>query len=430
MPPSGDSPAPTTAVTFGVNTDQQHPATRDQSITNTREVAPPIHLTTTFEYAQDPDLLIPAIDRQGQPVQPFVYSRESAPNLTRLEDELSVLTHGKAITYANGLAALFAVYTYFKPRNVALSPGYHGSLGVLQLHQKLTSLSIVPLSTPSSSLQPGDIIHLETPVNPTGESLSIAHYAQIAHSAGAYLLVDSTFAPPGLQNPFDQGADIVMHSGTKYLGGHSDMLAGVITLKDDERGRKWAKELLTERTILGSIMGSMEQWLCLRSLKTLELRVARQSESAEKLVRWLYTCLSDDNKLPTASGTAPTANKPTQREIDIVRRVVKTVHHSSLQGVLDPSTTKWLPAQMPNGYSPVFGLSLKTPDLARHLPSHLTLFKHATSLGGVESLIEWRALSDKQIEQNLLRVSVGVEKWELLKGDLLGAFEKLGAASV
>lgn len=156
-----------------------------------------------------------------------------------------------------------------------------------------------------------------------------------------------------------------------------------------------------ERTYLGSVMGSLEGWLGVRSLRTLELRVRRQSESCEKLVRWLDGLVG--------------------RQEDVVGGCVERVQHASLQ----TGDMEWLKRQMPNGYGPVFAVTLKEEGMARRLPSKLELFHHATSLGGVESLVEWRAMSDKSVDPRLARISVGVEQWEDLRDDLRRGFEAL-----
>lgn len=236
-------------------------------------------------------------------------------------------------------------------------------------------------------------------MNPTGEALNIAAYAEKAHSRGAYLLVDATFGPPGLQEPFKLGADVVLHSGTKYLGGHGDLLCGVLACPRAE----WIRGLHSERIYLGNVMGSLEAWLGVRSLRTLELRVRRQSETAGTLVAWLDSCLRDANSTST------------------VRAVVDAVQHASLQ----KSDMPWLTRQMPHGFGPVFALRMRTEALARRLPSVLRLFRHATSLGGVESLIEWRAMSDPDVEPRLVRISVGIETEADLRRDLEQGFRIL-----
>ena len=325
-----------------------------------------------------------------------VYSRHTAPSTTRLETLLTSLLHAPCLTYGSGLSAIHALYTYLNPLRISIGDGYHGSHGVLNLHRKLTGARALPLDCAEEDLQAGDIVHLETPVNPTGEAFEIRKYAEKAHRRGAWLLVDATFGPPGLQDPFLWGADVVMHSGTKYLGGHSDMLCGVLATRHEE----WMQGLRDERVYLGSVMGSLEGWLGVRSLRTLEVRVSRQSSNCESLVNWLEGMAKEEGG---------------------VADVVVKVHHASLQH----GDMEWLKKQMPNGFGPVFAITMKTESLAKRLPSRLEFFHHATSLGGVESLIEWRAMSDTTVDRRLVRVSVGLEHWEDLRNDLLQGFMRL-----
>jgi len=327
----------------------------------------------------------------------------SAPNPTRFETILSSLLHGHVISYSSGLSALHAALTLLNPANISVGEGYHGCHGVISLFTRLTGLIKHPLDCPATALQKGDLILLETPVNPQGTAFDIASYAEKAHSRGAFLIVDSTFAPPGLQEPFDFGADIIMHSGTKYFGGHSDLLSGVLATKNDT----WAAQLKQDRLFIGSVMGNMESWLGVRSLRTLEIRVQRQSSNATNLVSWLDSCLRAETPAPDSDEAA-------------VQAVLGNVVHASLQEGGD-----WLKRQMPNGFGPVFAINMKEERFARNLPALLHFFQHATSLGGVETLIEWRTMSDATVDRRLLRISVGLENWEDLKGDLVGAFREL-----
>ena len=382
----------------------------DDYINNHRAVAPPLHVSTTFRYNDDPDRLR-AWDNtdDNAPYDSHIYSRDSAPNTTRLEAVLSSLLGGPAVTYSSGLAAFHALLVFLNPRRVAIGGGYHGCDGVIGLVAKLTGLQKVELEDPSAlaTLRPGDVIHVETPLNPTGEARDLDYYAARARELGCYLTVDATFAPPPLQQPFDHGVDVVMHSGTKYFGGHSDMLCGVLAVHPAREERHgWVKGLLGERLFLGSVMGSMEGWLGVRSLRTLELRVERQSASATRLVEWLGGQLRD------GSTGSPVA------------RAVERLQHASLQPEAAQEGS-WLRRQMPRGWGPVFSIIMRDANHARRLPSKLHLFHHATSLGGVESLIEWRAVTDKNIAKTVLRVSVGVEGWEDLREDLLQGFKAL-----
>ncbi|PHH60059.1 hypothetical protein CDD81_2145 [Ophiocordyceps australis] len=371
----------------------------DHGIAAHRAVAPAMHVSTTFCYTDDADKLDP--QNTTDPLAPqdsHVYSRESAPNTTRLEAVLSSLLGAPCLTYASGLAAFHAILVHINPRRIAISQGYHGCHAVIDIMSRLTGLEKVALD---AEVERGDVIHLETPLNPTGEARSIAHYAERAHRLGAHLIVDATLGPPPLQNPFTQGADVVLHSGTKYLGGHSDMLCGVLATK---ASLAWHETLRRQRAALGAVMGSLEGWLGLRSVRTLELRVERQSATATALVRWLAEQMQQ-NASPAAA-------------------LVLRVQHASLQA----DEAGWLREQMPRGYGPVFALCMRNVEAARRLPGRLSLFQHATSLGGVESLIEWRAMSDAGVDGRLLRVSVGVEAYQDLRRDLQQALESLSAS--
>lgn len=332
-----------------------------------------------------------------------MYSRDSAPNTTRLEAVLTSLLNGPSLTYGSGLAAFHAMLVHLNPKRIAIGGGYHGCHGVIRVLSRLTGLQQLPLDCDASELGPGDVVHVETPLNPTGEARHLAHYAEKARKAGAWLTVDATFAPPPLQDPLAWGADVVMHSGTKYFGGHSDMLCGVLTVRP-EKGEEWIRQLRDDRLVLGGVMGSLEGWLGLRSLRTLELRVTRQSATATAIAAWL-------------SGLQGDAANP-------LSALIFKVQHASLQPEAADEDS-WLRKQMPGGFGPVLAVWLRSREDAKRFPSKLRLFHHATSLGGVESLIEWRAMTDPNVDPRLLRVSIGVEGLEDLKSDLAQGLEAL-----
>ncbi|ODA78797.1 hypothetical protein RJ55_06181 [Drechmeria coniospora] len=374
----------------------------DDRIAAHRAVAPAMHVSTTFRYSDDPDQLLgwdnidPAAPRDSH-----IYSRDSCPNTTRLEALLTSILGGPSLTYSSGLAAFHAMLVRINPRRIAIGDGYHGCHGVIDLLSRLTGLERLPLDCDESALRAGDVVHVETPLNPTGEARNLQHYADKARRVGAYLTVDATFAPPPLLEPFAWGADVVMHSGTKYFGGHSDMLCGVLALRP---GLDWMADLVADRLVLGSVMGSLEGWLGMRSLRTLELRVTRQSATASALVAWLAREMQDRSSA--------------------VGSLVDRVQHASLQAEAS-SEGSWLRRQMPAGYGAVFAVWMRDQKAAMTLPSRLRLFHHATSLGGVESLIEWRAMSDPAVDRRLLRLSIGVESLEDLTEDLRQGLESL-----
>lgn len=336
-----------------------------------------------------------------------MYARLTNPNTTRLEAILTSLLKAPSLTYTSGLSALLGVLFCLKPRQISIGKGYPGCHGTIALISGLNGMKKLPLDCAAEDLGAGDVIFLETPVNPTGVALNIQDFANKAHARGAILVVDATFGPPGLQDPFKHGADIVLHSGTKYLGGHSDMLCGVVATNNQQ----WYAQLKKDRFFLGGVMGSLEGWLGVRSMRTLHLRVMWQSESATKLVQWLNTALQANE----ANGMQA------QAESEIIKATLSSVSHASLQTT--DLEQGWLKSQMPNGFGPVFSISMKSRNMANRFPSKLKLFSHSTSLGGVESLIEWRTMTDPDADPTLLRVSIGVENWEDLKIDMLQAFQ-------
>lgn len=375
----------------------------DANVDSHSAVAPALHTSTTYRFADDPDELVPFKDLDPErALGSHAYARYTSPNMVRFEAVLTSILGGPALTYSSGLAAFHAILVLLNPRRIAIGEGYHGCHGIIKMVSRMTGLETLPLDCDASALQPGDIIHIETPLNPTGEAINLQHYADKAHKAGAFLTVDATFGPPPLQNPFDFGADIVLHSGTKYFGGHSDMLCGILAVNPKH---DFLLKLHSDRVYLGSVAGNMESWLGMRSLRTLELRVTRQSATATALVTWLHDQLQDSSST--------------------VHLVVEQVHHASLQAEATEEDS-WLRKQMPNGYGPVFSITLNDANLAKRLPSKLRLFQHATSLGGVESLIEWRAMTNTSIDQRLVRLSIGVEALEDLTWDLQQGLEALG----
>jgi len=378
----------------------------DDTLNIVSDVAPPLHLSTTYRYSDNLEELTARADAPHSSLdsKTHIYARLTAPNPTRFETILSALLHGHALSYTSGLAALHAALVFFNPRRISIGDGYHGCHGVISLLSRLTGLEKLDLTCPADQLDAGDLILLETPVNPHGTVFNIEKYAEKAHSRGAYLIVDSTFGPPGLQDPFTWGADLVLHSGSKYFGGHSDLLCGILATQR----KSWWMKLLDDRLYLGNVMGNMESWLGVRSLRTLEVRVQRLSDNAARLVSWL-------------DGALNAQIQPQCDDQAVIQAVVHNITHASLQ----KDDMVWLLKQMPSGFGPVFSITLKEERFALKLPGKLRFFHHATSLGSVESLIEWRAMSDKSVDRKLLRVSVGLENWEDLRDDLLEGFKSI-----
>ncbi|KAF5700157.1 cystathionine beta-lyase [Fusarium mundagurra] len=372
----------------------------DDFVSPHRAIAPAMHSAVNYRYARNPDDLVEMEnDDPNAPFDSHVYSRYTAPNYSRLEIVLKTLFKNPVVSYSCGVAAFHSMLVAINPKKIFISDGYHGVHAVIELMTKLNGLKKLSLDDLDQA-GPGDMIHIETPLNPTGEARNLAFFSKKAKEAGALLTVDATLAPPPLQDPIQFGADLVMHSGTKYIGGHSDMLCGIVIVSPRRVESGLEQTLRDERMVLGNVMGSLEGWLGIRSLRTLHLRVMRQSQTAEALVSWLNAGLSDSSS--------------------IIGRIVHKIAHSSIQ-----QDAEWLKGQMPGGHSPVFSLWLKNPEHAKRLPSKLFIFQHATSLGGVESLCEWRAMSSRGEDQRMLRISTGVEDLEDLKRDLMQAFEAL-----
>ncbi|KAH8552179.1 cystathionine gamma-synthase [Umbelopsis sp. PMI_123] len=355
----------------------------DDHLSTTTDVAPAIHVSTT--YLQSGSLS----DTKGN-----IYSRASTDTRDRVEQVLGKLNKGHAITYSSGLSSGFAVLLHIRPERIAIRGGYHGTHGFIEVYKRHRDIPVIDID---DELKKGDLLWLESPLNPTGEVYDVVAYSERAHKVGAILLVDSTFAPPPLSWPIELGADIVMHSTTKYFAGHSDALGGLLVVKSE----KEAESLLRDRNVIGSVLGSLEAWLILRSLRTLKVRVLHQSQTTNSLVAWLNL----------ASGG--------KAHDGIPANAVHSVKHASIQDV------KWdIQRQFPGGYGATFSILLTSKTNAQQLPFRLKLFHAATSLGGVESLAEWRYQWDLEIDDRLVRISVGLEELEDLKQDFRQALSQ------
>ncbi|GAA6006927.1 hypothetical protein JCM10207_009142 [Rhodosporidiobolus poonsookiae] len=371
----------------------------DAGLTDSAEVAPYISTSTTFRH---PSLeQIAAANPPLEVTDPYsperhIYSRETQPTVTRVEHVLSALLGGPTIVYPSGIAAFFAILLHVRPDVVAITGGYFGCHAALDIYKRTRGadqVSIIELDDE----YPTDkkvMAWVESPVNPQGTNRSFAAYAKKVHAVGGTLGVDATLGPPPLQDPFKWGADIVMHSCTKYLGGHSDLLAGSVTVKNHE---EW-HALWEDRTHTGSNLGSLDSWLLLRSSRSVILRVERQAKTGTAIAQFLAALKKDD---------------------PVLGAVIKEVTHATLQDSADELVGEG--KQMSTGPACFSFVTSKT-EYATHLPHQLKLFIPATSLGGVESLIEQRVISDSKADPCLLRLSIGLEDVEDLKEDLLQGF--------
>ena len=336
------------------------------------DVAPPIGLSTTFDDGAD-----------------HVYSRISAPTRQRCEAVLAALEGGegaRAVLFASGNAATHAVLASLAararengrtPRVATEGIGYHGT------RDAVAALGPAVEVVGGADLGEGDVVWLESPRNP---DLRVPDVAE-ACAGPADVVVDATFAPLA-QRLLDEDVACVVHSATKGLGGHSDLLGGVAIT----RCADLADRLAWHRTAAGAAPGSLDCWLLLRSLRTLDVRVTRQSSSAQRVAEALE-----------ASG--------------LLQRVL----YPGLASHPDHAVAK---RQM-TSYGSILAVECRSEAAARALPDELALFRSATSLGGVESLAEWRRKYDDAVSPLLVRLSIGLEDPDDLIGDLLGALRRL-----
>jgi cystathionine gamma-synthase len=262
---------------------------------------------------------------------------------------------------------------------------YFGARGVTHAHVDLTDLAAL-----EAAWRPGTaLVWIETPSNPLIEVVDIEAVAAFAHARGAAVGVDSTFASPALQNPLALGADVVMHSTTKYLGGHSDVMGGALVFR--ERGERYERAELA-RTLQGAVMSPFNAWLTLRGLRTLACRVDRHCANAQAVAGFLAT-----------------------------QRAVARVRYPGLPSHPQHAVAK---RQM-RGFGGMLSIELAGGrEAALALASRVRLFTNATSLGGVESLIEHRASVEGAhpvSPPSLLRLSIGLEHPDDLVADLAQA---------
>jgi len=348
-------------------------------------VVPAIHPSTTF--ARDA-----AYGLRG----PGSYGRDYNPTFAAPEALLAQLEGGShALLFASGMAAATAAFQTLRPGDhvVALKVMYWGLRNWLVEFCDHWGLDLTLVAGDPDSLRaamrPGrtKLVWIESPCNPLWDVMDIAAAAEIAHAAGARLAVDSTAATPVLTRPIALGADLVMHSATKYLNGHSDVLAGaLIAARDDDF---WVA-IKHNRAALGGVLGAFEAWLLLRGLRTLYLRVRQASSTALFLASHLQ-------KHP---------------------RVTQVLY----PGLLDHPGHAIALRQMEGGFGGMFSLRVTGGFAgAQAVATGCRHFLPATSLGGVDSLIEHRAAiegPDSPVPPDLLRLSVGIEHPEDLLADL------------
>ncbi len=357
---------------------------------NAGAVIAPLYLSTTFE--RHPD---------GQLVGEYGYTRADNPNRRTLETALAALEGGAVgLAFASGQAATTALLQTLRPGDHVLA-GLDGYWATLVLLREVfgawgVELSTADLTDPAAAraaLRPNTrLVWVETPSNPRLHVVDIAALASLAHEAGAICAVDNTAATPVLQNPLALGADLVMHSTTKFIGGHSDLLGGALVVKADGA---LAQKLRQIQSLTGGVPSPFDCWLAARGLRTLGLRVRAQSVTALALARFLE-----------------------------MQPAVETVFYPGLASNVGHELAR---RQMPTGFGGLLSFTVKGGfDEARAVAGRLKLFTRATSLGGVESLIEHRKpveSPESPTPDHLLRVSVGLESVDDLRADLAQALK-------
>lgn len=350
----------------------------------TGAIIPPIHLSTTFEREAD----------GGYP-KGYVYTRLSNPNRDALEQCLASLENGEAsAAFSSGLAAIMAVFQALLPGDhVVISQDlYHGTTKMLNdifipWGLNVSFVDTTDISQVHDAIQSNTkIVYLETPSNPLLRISDISLVSEIAHQAGAFCVCDNTWPTPVLQRPLDLGADIVVHSTTKYFGGHSDVLGGAVISKTKDA---FFERIRMIQQIGGAVPSPFDCYLVLRGIQTLSCRVKNHSDNAFKIAKYL-------------------------------------AYHPKIERVFYPGLPDHPGHDIATRQMSAFGGMLSFQVLggkqkALDLTAKVQLISRATSLGGVESLIEHRASIEgpnTKTPDNLLRFSVGLENVDDLIEDI------------
>jgi cystathionine gamma-synthase len=356
----------------------------------TGAVIPPIYATSTYKQ-----------DGVGGLRGGYEYSRSANPTRTALEGALAAVEMGRhGFAFASGLAAEDTlVRALCAPGQHAVIPddAYGGTFRLFDKVEKLWGLQHSPapvsdVDAVRAAIRPGEtrIVWVETPTNPMLTIGDIEALAAVAHDAGALLVVDNTFASPYLQQPLTLGADVVVHSTTKYVGGHSDVVGGALVVRDDEL----ADRIRFHQNAMGAVAGPFDAWLTLRGLKTLGVRMDRHCDNAERVVEHLLGHAAVEQVVYPGLAEHPGHDVATKQ----MRRYGGMVSFRVRGGV----------------------------DAALAVCERTQVFTLGESLGGVESLIEHPgrmthasvAGTELEVPADLVRLSVGIETIDDLLGDL------------
>jgi len=366
----------TTAIHSGAEIDQL-----------TGAVAPPLHLSTTFER-----------DADGGTARGFSYVRDANPTQTRLEEALAAIDSAQAaLAFASGMAASAAIFQALQGHVVLPADGYYAVRALAAdffprwgLRHDFVAMNDLDAVRGAMS-DDTRVVWCETPSNPLMTVADLRALAELAHSRGAILVVDGTFATPALQRPIELGADVVIHSATKYMGGHSDVQGGTIAFKERGELHRHVEEI---RSHMGGVASPFNCWLILRGIRSLAARMRVHCENARAVAEFL-------------------ASHPR----------VEVVHYPGLRSDPGHEIAKkqmsdfggMMSFRVRGGRAEALAAAAKTK-----------VFVRATSLGGVESLIEHRNSSEgpgSTTPENLLRLSIGLEHKDDLIEDLKSALE-------
>ncbi len=369
-----------------------------------KPIIPPVHLSATYKFDNSDDLIDVVQNRSG-----YIYSRWDNPSVVAVEHAMAAMEgYDQALGFGSGMAAITTALmanVAAGSRVIATQEVYGGTYEFLsdilpKLNVATVLLNCWKTQQILEEIDNGvSILYLETPTNPLLRVVDIKPLARAAHKKGAVVILDSTFASPINQHPIDFGVDIVIHSVTKYLGGHHDITAGVVCCNHRHFDTIW-----TYRKILGGVMDPMTAFLALRGIQTLELRIQRQNENAVKIAEFLDR-----------------------------HEKIKTVYYPGLATHPDHDIAK---RQM-MGFGGMLSFEVNGDfDKTKHFMDRLKVIKLATSLGGVTSLANQpitnthAALSPENrakagISESLVRLSVGVEQVDILIEDLKQALEKV-----
>lgn len=330
---------------------------------------------------------------------PVAYGRTSNPAWEAFEDVVGTLEGGRALSFASGMAAVSAVLDLVPLGGVVVVPS-HSYSGVAARLRDLEAagrvvvrlVDVQDAETVAASCQGASLLWIESPTNPAMEVCDLAAVAAAARELGVMTVCDNTFAGPVLQRPIEHGVDVVLHSATKSLAGHSDVLLGVVVTTDDAHYDR----LLRARTLIGSIPGPFEAWLALRGLRTLALRMRQAQTSALELARRLQE-----------------------------HSAVRNVRYPGLPD--DPGHL--VAAKQMDGFGSIVAFeTVGGVDEAEAFCDATRLVIHATSLGGVETMVERRRRWPEErpdIPETLIRLSVGIEDVEDVWADLAQALDTI-----